>query len=89
MGFWDLVITKKCHMVCLDEFWQFSDSCVFHYLASLKAGQKLLDHAGNLVLFDSARKIVISAVRRLEDYGFNVRNLHEALTELKSFSSLG
>jgi hypothetical protein len=89
MGFWDLVIAKKCHMVCLNEFWQFSDSCVFHYLAGLKAGKKLLDHAGNFVLLDSARKIVISAVRRLEDYGFDVPNLHEALTELKSFSSLG
>jgi hypothetical protein len=89
MAFWDLVIAKKCHTVCLNEFWQFSDSCVFHYITGLKTGKKLLDHAGNFLLLDSARKIVASAVRRLEDYGFDVSNLHEALTELKSFTSLG
>jgi hypothetical protein len=89
MSFWDLVITKKCHLVCLNEFWQFSDSCVFHYIAGLKTGKKLLDHAGNYMLLDGARKIVLSAARRLEDYGFDVSNLHEALKELKTFASLG
>ena len=89
MGFWDLVIAKKCHTVYLNEFWQFSDSRVFHYIAGLKAGKKLLDHAGNFVLHDAARKMVLSAVRRLEDYGFDVPNLHEALMELKGFTSLG
>ena len=89
MSFWDLVITKKCHIVCLNEFWQFSDSCVFHYIAGLKTGKKLLDHAGNYMLLDGARKIVLSAARRLEDYGFDVSNLHEALKELKTFASLG
>lgn len=89
MDFWDLVIAKKCHTVYLSEFWQFSDSCVFHYIAGLKTGKKLLDHVGNLVLLDAARKTVLSATRRLEDYGFDVPNLHEALTELKTFSSLG
>jgi hypothetical protein len=89
MNFWDLVIRKKCHTVYLHEFWQFSDSCVSHYIAALKAGKKLLDHAGNLLLLDAARKMVLSAAWRLEDYGFDVPNLHEALTELKAFSSLG
>jgi len=89
MAFWDLVISKKCHGVHLEEFWQFSDSCVFHYIAGLKHGKKLLDHAGNLVLLDAGRKMVLSATRRLEDFGFDVPNLHEALLELKSFSSLG
>lgn len=89
MAFWDLVIAKKCHTVYLNEFWQFSDSCVFHYIAALKTGKKLLDHAGNFLLLDSARKMVLSATKRLEDFGFDVPNLHEALLELKSFSSLG
>ena len=89
MAFWDLVIAKKCHTVYLNEFWQFSDSCVFHYIAGLKTGRKLLDHAGNSLLLDAARKIVLSATRRLEDYGFAIPNLHEALMVLKSFSSLG
>jgi hypothetical protein len=89
MGFWDLTIAKKCHTVYLNEFWQFSDSCVFHYIAGLKTGKKLLDHAGNVVVLDSARKMVKSAIRRLEDFGFDVPNLHEALTVLKTFSSLG
>jgi hypothetical protein len=89
MGFWDLVIAKKCQTVYLDEFWQFSDSCVFHYIAGLKTGKKLLDHAGNFLLLDAARKMVTSAIRRLEDFGFDVPNLHEALTALKTFSSLG
>jgi len=89
MNFWDLVIKQKCHIVYLHEFWQFSDSCVFHYIAALRTGKKLLDHAGNLLLLDAARKMVQSAARRLEDYGFAVPNLHEALIELKSFSSLG
>jgi hypothetical protein len=89
MSFWDLVIAKKCHTVYFNEFWQFSDSCVFHYIAGLKTGKKLLDHAGNFVLLDAARKIVLSATRRLEDCGFDVPNLHEALTVLKSFSCLG
>jgi hypothetical protein len=89
MAFWDLVIATKCHTVYLDEFWQFSDSCVFHYVAGMKTGKKLLDHAGNFLLLDSARKMVVSAVKRLEDSGFDVPNLHEALTELKSFTSLG
>ena len=89
MSFWELVIAKKCHTVYLNEFWQFSDSCVFHYIAGLKNGKKLLDHAGNLVLLDAGRKMILSATRRLEDFGFDVPNLHEALLELKSFSSLG
>ena len=89
MGFWDLMIAKKCHTVYLNEFWQFSGSCVFHYIAGLKTGKKLSDHAGNFVELDSARKMVKSAIRRLEDYGFDVSNLHEALTVLKTFSSLG
>ena len=82
MGFWDLMIAKKCHTVYLNEFWQFSDSCVFHYIAGLKTGKKLSDHAGNFVELDSARKMVKSAIRRLEDYGFDVSNLHDALTVL-------
>ena len=89
MAFWDLFIAKKCHTVYLNEFWQFSDSCVFHYIAGLKAGKKLMDHAGNFLLLDGARKMVLSATRRLEDYGFDVPNLHEALTELKGFTSIG
>jgi hypothetical protein len=89
MGFWDLVIATKCQTVYLNEFWQFSDSCVFHYIAGLKTGKKLLDHAGNFLLLDAARKMVTSAIRRLEDFGFDVPNLHEALTALKTFSSLG
>lgn len=89
MGFWDLIIAKKCHAVYLNEFWQFGDSCVFHYIAGLRTGKKLLDHAGNFVVLDSARKMVTSAIRRLEDYGFDVFNLHEALTVLKTFSSVG
>lgn len=89
MAFWDLLIAKKCHAVYLNEFWQFSDSCVLHYIAGLKTGKKLLDQAGNFLLLDAARKMVQSATRRLEDYGFDAPNLHEALIELKSFSSLG
>ena len=89
MGFWDLVITKKCHTVYLNEFWQFSDSCVFHYIAGLKTGKKLLDHAGNFVVLEAAKKMVLSATRRLEDHGFDVPNLQEALAELKTFASLG
>src|ERR1700751_2426448 len=89
MGFWDLIIAKKCHTVYLNEFWQFSDSCVFHYIAGLRTGRKLLDHAGNSLLLDAARKIVLFSTRRLEDYGFAIPNLHEALMVLKSFSSLG
>jgi hypothetical protein len=88
-GFWNLVIDKKCHTVYLNEGWQFSDSCVFDYLAGLKAGNKLLDHAGNSVVLAAARKMVSSAVGRLEDFGFAVPKLHQALTELKTFSSLG
>jgi hypothetical protein len=89
MGFWDLIIAKKCHAIYLNEFWQFSDSCLFHYIAGLRTGKKLLDHAGNFVVLDSARKMVTSAIRRLEDYGFDAFNLHEALTVLKTFSSVG
>ena len=89
MAFWDLVIAKKCHTVYLNSFWEFSDSCVFHFVAGLKTGKKVLDHAGNFVLLDAARKMVLSATRRLEDLGFDVPNLHKALLELKSFSSLG
>jgi hypothetical protein len=89
MAFWNLVIAKKCQTVYLNELWQFSDSCVSHYIAGLKTGKKLLDHAGNFLLLDAARKLVLSATRRLEDYGFDVPNLHEGLTELKTFSSLG
>jgi hypothetical protein len=89
LAFWDLVIAKKCHTVYLNNFWEFSDSCVFHYIAGLKTGKKVLDHAGNFVLLDAARKMVLSATRRLEDLGFDVPNLHEALGELKSFSALG
>ena len=89
MAFWDLLIAKKCRAVHFNEFWQFSDSCVFHYIAGLKAGKKLLDHADNFLLLDAARKLVQSANRRLEDYGFDVPNLQEALAVLKSFSSLG
>lgn len=89
LAFWDLVIAKKCHTIYLNNFWEFSDSCVFHYLAGLKTGKKVLDYAGNFVLLDAARKMVLSATRRLEDLGFEVPNLHKALLELKSFSSLG
>ena len=89
MAFWGLVISKKCHSVHLAEFWQFSDSCVFHYIAGLKNGKKLVDHVGNLVLLDAGRKMVLSATRHLEDFGFDVPNLHKALLELKSFASLG
>ena len=89
MAFWNLLIAKKCHSVYFNEFWQFSDSCVFHYIAGLKAGKKLLDHAGNFLLLEAARKMVLSATRRLADCGFAIPNLHEALIELKSFSSLG
>ena len=89
MAFWDLLIAKKCHTVYLNEFWQFSDSCVFQYMAGLNSGKKLLDHAGNFLVLAAGRKLVLSATRRLEDLGFDVPNLHEALLKLKSFSSLG
>ena len=89
MSFWNLLIAKKCHTVCFNEFWQFSDSCVFHYISGLKAGKKLLDHAGNFLVLDAARKMVLSATRRLEDFGFDLAELDEALRELRSFSSMG
>jgi hypothetical protein len=89
MAFWNLAIEKKCHTVYLNEYWQFSDSCVCYYIAALKAGKKLVDHAGNFLLLDSARKMVLSAIKQLEDFGFDVPNLHKAFLELKSFSSLG
>jgi hypothetical protein len=89
MAFWSLVIDKRCHTVYLNEGWQFSESCVFDYVAGLKVGKKLLDHAGNSLVFAAARKMVSSAIGHLEDYGFEVPKLHEALTVLKSFSSLG
>ena len=89
MGFWDLIIAKKCHTVYLHEFWQFSDSCVFQYITGLNTGKKLLDHAGNFLVLDAGRKAVLSATKRLEDFGFNVPNLNEALSKLKTFSVLG
>jgi hypothetical protein len=89
LAFWDLVIAKKCHTVYLNEFWQFSDSCVFQFMAGLNSGKKLIDHAGNFLALDAGRKLVLSATRRLEDFGFDVPNLDEALLKLKSFSSLG
>lgn len=89
VAFWDLVIANKCHTVYLNKFWEFSDSCIFHYMAGLKTGKKVLDQAGNFVLLDAAPRMVLSATRRLEDLGFDVPNLHKALRELKSFSSLG
>ena len=82
------MIADKCHTVYLNKFWEFSDSCVFHYMARLKTGKKVLDQAGNFVLLDAARRMVLSATRQLEDLGFDVPNLHKALRELKSFSSL-
>ena len=89
MAFWDLVIAKKCHAVYLNEFWEFSDSCVRQYIAGLNTGKKLLDHAGNYLVLEAGRKLVLSATRRLEDLGFDVPNLHRALLKLKSFSSMG
>jgi hypothetical protein len=55
----------------------------------LRPGKKLLDHVGNFVVLDAARKMVLAATRRLEDIGLDVPNLHEALLEFKSFCSLG
>lgn len=89
MAFWELVIGKKCHTVSLNEFWQFSDSCVFQYIAGVNTGKKLLDHVGNFLVLEAGRKLVLSATRRLENFGFDVPNLHAALLKLKSFSSLG
>jgi hypothetical protein len=40
-------------------------------------------------VFAAARKMVSSAIGHLEDYEFEVPKLHDALTVLKSFSSLG
>ena len=37
-------------------------------------------------LYDLCLDLVLSATRRLEDLGFDVPNLHEALLKLKSFS---
>jgi hypothetical protein len=87
--FWSQVIARKCRIVCMNEGWQFSETCVCDYLAGLKGGKKVLDHVGNLLVLDAARKAVTAAVRRLEDFGFEVPDLRKALTELKSFSSLG
>jgi hypothetical protein len=49
----------------------------------------MLDHADNSLLLDPARKMVASAVGRLEDFGFEIPSLRQALTDRKSFSSLG
>lgn len=88
-SFWNLVISKKCHTVYLNEGWQFSESCVFDYLAGIKSGKKVLDHLGSVLLLPAARRMVSSAVVRLEELGFDIHKLDEAVTELKSFSSLG
>jgi hypothetical protein len=71
MAFWNLVIDKKRQTVYLNEGWQYSESCVFDYVAGLKVGKKLLDHVGNSLVFPAARKMVTTSVRQLEDYGFN------------------
>jgi len=87
--FWSLVVAKKCHIVYMNEGWQFSEACVFDYLSGVKAGKRVLDHVGNPLILESARKMLATAVARLEEFGFEVPKLHDALVELKSFSSLG
>lgn len=87
--FWGLVIAKKCNVVYMNEGWQFSEACVFDYLSGVKAGKKVLNHVGNYLVLDAARKLVTSSIWRLQDLGFDVSNLHEGLAVFKSFSTLG
>lgn len=87
--FWSLVIAKKCHILYMNEDWQLSEACVVDYLSGVIAGKRVMDHVGNPLIVEAARKMVATAIARLEDFGFEVPKLHDALAELKSFSSLG
>lgn len=87
LDFWNLVISKKCHAVCFNEGWQFSNGCTFEYLAGLKAGIQLFDDRGRPLEPAAAKKMITAAIETLENDGFRVPKLREVLAELISFSS--
>lgn len=88
-SFWNLVIAKKCRTLYFNQGWQFSNSCTSAYLSGLKVGAKLFDHGKNPLELDTAKKLILGALRNLEDYGFDVANLQAVLEELRSFARLG
>jgi hypothetical protein len=87
LGFWNLVISRKCHAVYFNEGWQFSNGCTFEYLAGLKAGVQLFDHCGNPLELAAAIEMIATAIESLERERFSVPKLREVLAELSSFSS--
>jgi len=87
--FWNLVISKKCRTLYFNQGWQFSNSCAFAYLSGLKVGARLLDHGGNSLGLDTAKKLILGATKDLEGYGFDVANLHVVLEGIRSFVELG
>jgi uncharacterized protein DUF4406 len=84
LDFWKMVIVTKCHAVCFNEGWQFSNGCTFEYLAGLKAGLQLLDHRNQPLDIVAAREMIAGAIESLESDGFRAPKLHEVLAELIS-----
>lgn len=87
LEFWRMVIERKCHAVCFNEGWEFSNGCTFEYLAGLQAGAQLFDHCYKPLNPVLARDTISYAIETLEKDGFSVPKLREVLSELSSFSS--
>ncbi len=84
LDFWKMVIERKCHAVCFNEGWEFSNGCTFEYLVGFKAGTQLFNQHCKPLNPVEARDAIAYAIESLEKDGFKVPKLHEVLDELNS-----
>lgn len=84
LDFWRMVIERKCHAVCFNEGWEYSNGCTFEYLAGLQAGAQLFDHRYKPLNPVLARDTIAYAIEVLEKDGFSVPKLREGLAKLNA-----
>jgi hypothetical protein len=79
LAFWETLLRTRIKSVWFSRNWQFSNGCTFEYAVAEDAGLPSFDHEGNTIDRGTGIELISSAIRQLDETGFDTSKLSENL----------
>ena len=82
LAFWELLLRARIKAVWFNHNWAYSNGCTFEFAVAQDAGLPTLDQAGQPLAREEGIQLIVNAIARLQQDGFDTakleQNLHRA-----------
>jgi len=83
LAFWEALIRTRVNAVWFNHNWQYSNGCTFEFAVAVDAGIPLYDHRGATLCADEAVKLIHSAIKEIDQWGFETKRLIKNLAFIR------